>query len=136
MADGFDVVVIGAGPAGYVCAIRAAQLGFKVGLVEKNATLGGTCLNVGCIPSKAMLESSHHYHEAAHEFGKHGVVLKHFATDIQRQVFAVDNAAQEAQPRRNKAVGMIGDKDAFGVKFNAMRALRIEKIERPGARNE
>ena len=60
-AQTFDLIVIGAGPGGYVCAFRAAQLGLKVALVEKRATLGGTCLNVGCIPSKALLASSEHY---------------------------------------------------------------------------
>ena len=57
----FDVVVIGSGPGGYVCAIRLAQLGFKTAIVEKYNSLGGTCLNVGCIPSKSLLDSSHHY---------------------------------------------------------------------------
>lgn len=75
MAEAFDVCVIGAGPAGYVCAIRAAQLGFKVCLVEKRRALGGTCLNVGCIPSKAMLESSRKYYEAKRGLAKHGVEL-------------------------------------------------------------
>jgi dihydrolipoamide dehydrogenase len=69
----YDLVVIGAGPGGYVCAIRAAQLGFKVACVEKRATLGGTCLNVGCIPSKALLQSSENYHAAAHDFATHGI---------------------------------------------------------------
>ena len=69
----FDVVVIGAGPGGYVCAIRAAQLGLSVACIEKEATLGGTCLNVGCIPSKALLESSELFHKAHHEFSKHGI---------------------------------------------------------------
>ncbi len=71
--ESFDVVVIGAGPGGYVCAIRAAQLGLKTALVEKDAALGGTCLNVGCIPSKALLESSERYHEALHALPAHGV---------------------------------------------------------------
>lgn len=69
----FDVVILGAGPAGYVCAIRAAQLGMNVCLVDKRKELGGTCLNVGCIPSKALLESSLHYHRTVHDLGKHGV---------------------------------------------------------------
>jgi dihydrolipoamide dehydrogenase len=72
--DDFDVVVIGAGPGGYVCAIRASQLGLKVACVEKNQTLGGTCLNVGCIPSKALLESSHLFHQAQHKFAVHGII--------------------------------------------------------------
>ncbi|MFT8895727.1 MAG: dihydrolipoyl dehydrogenase [Acetobacter sp.] len=69
----YDLVVIGAGPGGYICAIRAAQLGFKVACVEKRATLGGTCLNVGCIPSKALLQSSENYHAAEHDFATHGI---------------------------------------------------------------
>ncbi len=69
----FDVVVIGGGPGGYVAAIRAAQLGLKTACVEKRGALGGTCLNVGCIPSKALLQSSHHYHVAKHEFAQHGI---------------------------------------------------------------
>jgi dihydrolipoamide dehydrogenase len=68
----FDVVIIGSGPGGYVAAIRCAQLGFKTAIVEKYATLGGTCLNVGCIPSKALLASSHHYEELQH-FADHGI---------------------------------------------------------------
>lgn len=71
----FDVVVIGSGPGGYVSAIRCAQLGMKVALVEKYNSLGGTCLNVGCIPSKALLDSSEHYHQAIHQFGEHGIEL-------------------------------------------------------------
>ena len=68
----FDVVIIGSGPGGYVSAIRCAQLGFKTAIIEKYATLGGTCLNVGCIPSKALLASSHHYEELQH-FADHGI---------------------------------------------------------------
>ncbi|WP_348811144.1 dihydrolipoyl dehydrogenase [Flavobacterium maritimum] len=70
----FDVVIIGSGPGGYVSAIRCAQLGFKTAIIEKYSTLGGTCLNVGCIPSKALLSSSHHYAEIAH-FADHGIEL-------------------------------------------------------------
>ena len=73
MADSYDVVVIGGGPGGYVAAIRAAQLGLKTACVEKRGALGGTCLNVGCIPSKALLESSHLYAEAQHDFKQHGI---------------------------------------------------------------
>ena len=72
MAD-FDLIVIGAGPGGYVCAIRAAQLGLKVACVEGRDTLGGTCLNVGCIPSKALLNATHQLHEAEHNFEKMGL---------------------------------------------------------------
>jgi dihydrolipoamide dehydrogenase len=69
----FDVVVLGAGPGGYVAAIRCAQLGMKTALVEKSPTLGGTCLNVGCIPSKALLDSTEHYYNAKHHFATHGI---------------------------------------------------------------
>ena len=71
----YDVVVIGSGPGGYVCAIRAAQLGLSVACVEKEPTLGGTCLNIGCIPSKALLESSELFHRANKEFKKHGILV-------------------------------------------------------------
>lgn len=73
MANTYDVIVIGGGPGGYVCAIRAAQLGMKVACVEKRGTLGGTCLNVGCIPSKALLESSEKFADASHHFKQHGI---------------------------------------------------------------
>lgn len=71
----FDVAVIGSGPGGYVAAIRCAQLGFKTAIIEKYDTLGGTCLNVGCIPSKALLDSSHHYHDAIKHFADHGIEI-------------------------------------------------------------
>lgn len=76
MSEQFDVIVIGGGPGGYVAAIRAAQLGLKTACVEKRKTLGGTCLNVGCIPSKVLLESSEKYADAQHEFAKHGIDVK------------------------------------------------------------
>ena len=69
----FDVAVIGGGPGGYVCAIRCAQLGLKTALVEKYSTLGGTCLNVGCIPSKTLLDSSERYFDAVHHFKNHAL---------------------------------------------------------------
>lgn len=73
MADAYDLIVIGTGPGGYVCAVRAAQLGMKVAVVEKRATHGGTCLNVGCIPSKALLHASERYEEAVHAFAAMGI---------------------------------------------------------------
>src|SRR6476620_2590015 len=69
----YDLIVIGTGPGGYVCAIRAAQLGLKTAVVEKRATHGGTCLNVGCIPSKALLHASELFEQAGHTFGKMGI---------------------------------------------------------------
>lgn len=71
----YQVTVIGSGPGGYVAAIRCAQLGFKTAIIEKYPTLGGTCLNVGCIPSKAMLDSSEHFHNAEHTFAEHGIEI-------------------------------------------------------------
>ena len=84
MADetSFDLIVIGAGPGGYVAAIRAAQLGLKTACVEKRETLGGTCLNVGCIPSKALLNSSHLYEEAAHGLERHGIKIGKVGFDL------------------------------------------------------
>ncbi len=76
MSQKYDVIVIGSGPGGYVCAIRAAQLGLKVAVVEKYSTFGGTCLNVGCIPSKALLDSSEHYYLARTSFKEHGIEIK------------------------------------------------------------
>ena len=81
-SSSFDLIVIGAGPGGYVCAFRAAQLGLKVALVEKRATLGGTCLNVGCIPSKALLASSEHYVFAQQHAAEHGVKLGSVELDL------------------------------------------------------
>ena len=75
MSFQYDLVVIGGGPGGYVAAIRAAQLGLKVACVEKRKALGGTCLNIGCIPSKALLDSSEHYLHATHKLSRHGITV-------------------------------------------------------------
>jgi dihydrolipoamide dehydrogenase len=80
----YDLVVIGSGPGGYVAAIRSAQLGYKTALVEKYDTLGGTCTNVGCIPTKAILDSTHHYHEAQHHFAAHGIQVAGLSVDFDR----------------------------------------------------
>ncbi|HZY36910.1 MAG TPA: dihydrolipoyl dehydrogenase [Mucilaginibacter sp.] len=82
----YDVIVIGSGPGGYVAAIRCAQLGLKTAIVEKYDTLGGTCLNVGCIPSKALLDSSEHYHNAAYAFASHGIKLDNLAIDLDQMM--------------------------------------------------
>jgi dihydrolipoamide dehydrogenase len=82
MAERYDLVVIGAGPGGYVAAIRAAQLGLKVACVEKRPALGGTCLNIGCIPSKALLESSELFYLAQKRFGRHGIRVGDLALDL------------------------------------------------------
>lgn len=98
----YDVTVIGSGPGGYVCAIRAAQLGLRVALIEKYNTLGGTCLNVGCIPSKALLDSSEHYHNAAHRFAEHGITATGLKADLKQMV-----------ARKNQVV----DQTCKGVEF-------------------
>jgi dihydrolipoamide dehydrogenase len=85
-AEGFDLIVIGSGPGGYVCAIRAAQLGLKVACVEKRATLGGTCLNIGCIPSKALLQSSENFYAAGHALKDHGVLIDGIKLDLARML--------------------------------------------------
>ncbi|MFT5336193.1 MAG: dihydrolipoamide dehydrogenase [Luteibaculaceae bacterium] len=82
----YDVAVIGSGPGGYVAAIRCAQLGFKTALIEKYNTMGGTCLNVGCIPSKALLDSSEHFHNAMHNFGNHGIGLDNLSVDLAQMI--------------------------------------------------
>jgi dihydrolipoyl dehydrogenase len=82
----YDVIIIGSGPGGYVCAIRCAQLGLKTVCIEGSATLGGTCLNVGCIPSKALLHASHSYHEATHNFTKMGLMGKAPSVDMAKMI--------------------------------------------------
>ena len=81
-SDSFDVVVTGSGPGGYIAAIRAAQLGLKTACVEKDNTLGGTCLNVGCIPSKALLHASEVYEQTAHHTEQFGVKVKGVEVDL------------------------------------------------------
>ena len=123
MSDSFDVIVIGAGPGGYVCAIRAAQLGMKVACVEKRATLGGTCLNVGCIPSKALLQSSEHFDEALHKLADHGVSVGSVTLDLARM-----------QARKGEVVGANVKGVEFLFKKNKVTWLKGEgRITGPGA---
>ncbi len=82
----YDIIVIGSGPGGYIAAIRASQLGKKVAIIEKYKTLGGTCTNVGCIPSKALLDSSHHYYDAIHHFDTHGISIETPKIDFSKMV--------------------------------------------------
>jgi len=101
MSNKFDVLVIGSGPAGYVAAIRAAQLGLNTACIEKmkgkdgKPTLGGTCLNVGCIPSKALLDSSHKYHEAKDDFGIHGITTGGVEIDVKAMVARKDGIVKQ-----------------------------------------
>src|SRR5438067_9759278 len=90
----FDVVIIGSGPGGYVAAIRAAQLGLKTAIVEKDKELGGTCLNIGCIPSKALLTSSDHYVFAKKEAAKHGIVLENVGLDLPKMLARKDKVVK------------------------------------------
>jgi dihydrolipoamide dehydrogenase len=90
-----DLVVIGAGPGGYTAAIRAAQLGLDVACVEKEKALGGTCLRIGCIPSKALLESSELYHEASNGFSEHGLVLKQVGLDLKKMLDRKDRIVKQ-----------------------------------------
>ena len=82
----YDVIIIGSGPGGYVAAIRCVQLGMKTGIVEKDHTLGGTCLNVGCIPSKALLDSSEHFHNAQHTFKEHGIDIPQPKVNLKQMI--------------------------------------------------
>src|SRR5262245_13032559 len=90
----YDLIVIGTGPGGYVCAIRAAQLGLKVAVVEKRATVGGTCLNVGCIPSKAMLHASERYEEAGHSLGAMGIEVPPSRLDLPKMLAFKDQGVK------------------------------------------
>ena len=114
MPDSFDVIVIGAGPGGYVCAIRAAQLGMKVACVEKRATLGGTCLNIGCIPSKALLQSSEEFHHTSHALKAHGVLVDGVKLDLARmqarkaEVVSANVKGVEFLFRKNKVTWLKG----------------------------
>jgi dihydrolipoamide dehydrogenase len=110
-----DLLVIGAGPGGYVAAIRGAQLGLKTACVESRGTLGGTCLNVGCIPSKAMLQSSHHYEDATHNFEQHGITVGKVSFDLgkmmaRKQKVVNDNTkGVEFLFRKNKISYIVGE---------------------------
>lgn len=91
----FDVIVIGSGPGGYIAAIRCAQLGMKTAIIEKYPSLGGTCLNVGCIPSKALLDSSEHYFNAAHTFAQHGIEIKDMKIDFGQMIKRKDEVVSQ-----------------------------------------
>jgi dihydrolipoamide dehydrogenase len=105
--DKFDVAIIGSGPGGYVAAIRCAQLGMKTALIEKYSTLGGTCLNVGCIPSKALLDSSEHFHNAMHSFAEHGIDIDTPKVNLEQMI-----------SRKNGVVSQTTDGIQFLMKKN------------------
>ncbi len=103
----YDVIVIGSGPGGYTGAIRCAQLGLKTAIIEKYAALGGTCLNVGCIPSKALLDSSEHYYNATHTFAEHGIKLEQLAVDLPQMI----GRKQEVVDQTTKGIAFLMKKN-------------------------
>jgi dihydrolipoamide dehydrogenase len=121
----YDLVVIGTGPGGYVCAIRAAQLGMKVAVVEKDPTLGGTCLNVGCMPSKALLHASEMFEEAAHSFAKMGVAVSAPKLDLP----AMMNFKQQGIDGNVKGVEFLMKKNKIDVIHGTGKILGTGKIE-------
>ena len=94
MSDNFDLIVIGGGPGGYVCAIRAAQLGLKTACVESRGTLGGTCLNVGCIPSKSLLNLSENFHKAKKDFNQQGIEIDGIKLNIEKMMLNKNKSIQ------------------------------------------
>jgi len=125
MPETFDVIVIGAGPGGYVCAIRAAQLGLKVACVEKRETLGGTCLNIGCIPSKALLHSSEVFEETTHHLAEQGIIVGQVGLDLAKM-----------QARKGEVVSANVKGVEFLFKKNKVTWLKGEgKITAPGVVN-
>lgn len=136
--NSYDVAVIGSGPGGYVAAIRCAQLGMKTAIIEKYSTLGGTCLNVGCIPSKALLDSSHHYEDAVKHFGEHGIeipgeVKVNLEQMIARKQGVVDQTTKGIEFLMNKnkidvyeGLGSFKDKTHITIKKNDGKTETIE----------
>lgn len=134
----FDVAVIGSGPGGYVAAIRCAQLGLKTAIIEKYATLGGTCLNVGCIPSKALLDSSHHYEDAVKHFEEHGIEIPgevkiNLEKMIARKQAVVDQTTKGIQFLMDKnkievfeGLGSFVDQNTIAIKKGKSKAQKIE----------
>jgi len=120
----FDVVVIGSGPGGYVCAIRCAQLGMETAIVEKYNTLGGTCLNVGCIPSKSLLDSSHHYHEALHNFSTHGIEIEgSIKVDLNKMISRKNQVVEQT----TKGIEYLMSKNKINV-FNGIGSFENNQV--------
>jgi dihydrolipoamide dehydrogenase len=127
--NNYDVAVIGSGPGGYVAAIRCAQLGMKTALIEKYNTLGGTCLNVGCIPSKALLDSSHHYHDAIKHFEGHGIEI---SGDIKANLKKMIARKQHVVDQNTAGIQYLMDKNKITVyqgigSFNDATHIKITK---------
>lgn len=135
----YDVVIIGSGPGGYICAIRCAQLGMKVALVEKYKELGGTCLNVGCIPSKAWLDSSEKYYELIHSFGDHGIKTESVSFDFNTMRERVKKVSSDVSKgvsflmKKNKidvytGVGSLNDPNTVKIKGEPESLIKGSKI--------
>lgn len=124
MSD-FQLAILGGGPAGYVAAIRASQLGLKTVIIEKNPTLGGTCLNVGCIPSKALLASSEHFHFATHQFKDHGILADNLRSDIPAMMKRKDSVVS----RLTKGIDYLIKKNKIERKLGFGKLLDAHTIE-------
>lgn len=135
----YDVTIIGSGPGGYVAAIRCAQLGFKTALVEKYTTLGGTCLNVGCIPSKALLDSTEHFHNAATTFKDHGVNVSDVRANLKQMIKRKGEVVEQTTQgidflmKKNKidvfcGVGSLVDKNHIKVSGEKEEIIETEKV--------
>jgi dihydrolipoamide dehydrogenase len=124
----FDVTVIGSGPGGYVAAIRCAQLGLKTAIIEKYSVMGGTCLNVGCIPSKALLDSSEHFENAKHSFADHGIIINEPKADLARMVARKDEVVDQT----TKGIKFLMDKNNITVfegvgSFESTTQIKVTK---------
>ncbi|MGC1681751.1 MAG: dihydrolipoyl dehydrogenase [Pseudolabrys sp.] len=124
----YDLIVIGTGPGGYVCAIRAAQLGLKTAVVEKRATFGGTCLNIGCIPSKALLHASELFEEAGHTFGKMGIGVSELKLDLWAMMAFKDQGVEG----NVRGVDFLFKKNKIDTFFGSGRIVGPGKVEVKG----
>ena len=139
MENNFDVIIIGGGPGGYVCAIRAAQLGLKTACVESRGTLGGTCLNVGCIPSKSLLNLSENYHKAKKDFSNQGIEISDIKLNVSKMMSNKEKSVQvltkgvEFLFKKNKVTYLKGKVVLFSEKDvvvyeNGKKILTLQKI--------
>lgn len=124
----FDVTIIGSGPGGYVAAIRCAQLGFKTAIIEKYPTMGGTCLNVGCIPSKALLDSSEHFENAKKHFSEHGIIINEPQVDLAKIIERKNQVVEQT----TKGINFLMDKNKITVfegvaSFESTTKIKITK---------
>jgi dihydrolipoamide dehydrogenase len=136
----FDVTIIGSGPGGYIAAIRCAQLGMKTALIERYTALGGTCLNVGCIPSKALLDSSEHFHNATHTFTEHGIDVKEVKVNLKQMIARKASVVKQTTDginflmKKNKITVFIGhgsfiDKKTIEIAGDDGKKVQIETVK-------